>query len=45
VKPGTFLDKTAEATGPLGQEFIDIVAAHLVDNQQNYQFGARGRLL
>jgi hypothetical protein len=36
AKPGALLDKAAETSAPLLQELIDIVAAHLIDNQQDH---------
>jgi len=45
AKPGTFLDEAAETFGPLRQKLIDIVAAHLIDNQKHHEFGPRVRIL
>ena len=39
--PGAFIDKAFEAAGPLVAEFVDVVAAHLVDDEEDDEFGAR----
>src|ERR1700682_4332192 len=40
---GTFIDQTTYAAGPLRQEFVNIVAAHLVHDEEHDKFGARRR--
>ena len=40
VKPSAVIDEALEAAGPVGAEFVDIVAAHLVDDQDDDEFGA-----
>ncbi len=38
--PGAFLDEAFEAAGPLVAKFVDVVAAHLVDDEEDDEFGA-----
>ena len=45
AEPGALVDQAAETTSPLMQEFVDVVAAHLVDDEQHDEFGASGRCL
>ena len=44
AEPRAFLDQTLEASGPLTEEFVHVVAAHLVDHQEYDQPGHFWRL-
>jgi hypothetical protein len=39
AKPRAFIDQSFQAARPLAAEFVDVVAAHLVDNQEDHEFG------
>jgi hypothetical protein len=43
VEPRAFVDQAAKTAGPLMKEFVDVVAAHLVYDEQDYEFGTGGR--
>src|SRR6266849_7755823 len=43
VEPRAFVDEAAKTPGPLMQEFVDVVAAHLVYDEQDHEFGTVGR--
>ena len=43
VEPRAFVDQAAKTTGPLMPEFVDVVAAHLVHDEQDHEFGTGGR--
>ena len=42
-EPGAFIDEAFKTAGPLVAEFVDVVAAHLVDDEEDDEFGAAGR--
>src|SRR5882757_8066771 len=44
VEPRAFVDQAAQTAGPLMEEFVDVVAAHLVHHEQDHEFGTGGRL-
>src|SRR5205823_9275832 len=44
VKPGAFIDEALEASGPLEAELVDVVGAHLVDDQKDDEFRFRSQL-
>jgi len=39
VEPCAFVDQAAKTAGPLMEEFVDVVAAHLVYDQEDHEFG------
>jgi hypothetical protein len=40
AKPRAFLNQSLEAAGPLAAELVDVVAAHLVDDEEDDELGA-----
>ena len=43
AEPGAFVNQALEAAGPLGEEFVDVVGAHLIDDEENDELGLRRR--
>jgi hypothetical protein len=41
AEPSAFIDQAAQAAGPLRKEFVYIIAAHLVDDEEHDEFGER----
>lgn len=39
-EPSAFVDEAFETAGPVGAEFFDVVATHLVDDEHDHEFGA-----
>ena len=39
AKPSAFIDEAFEAAGPLAAKFVDVVGAHLVDDEEDDEFG------
>ena len=39
AEPRTFFDEALEATGPLEAELVHVVGAHLIDDEENNEFG------
>src|SRR5438270_13586207 len=44
AEPRTFFDEALQAPGPLKTKLVDIVGAHLVDDQEDHEFRSGGRL-
>src|SRR6266481_8638863 len=42
VEPRAFVDQAAKTAVPLMEEFVDVVAAHLVYNEEDHGFGTGG---
>ena len=40
AEPRAFVDETFETASPLKLKFVDVVGAHLIDDQEDYELGA-----